>query len=49
MIIVAVQGLMKMQRIINPKRVYEIVMYGKRVYESEMYSKRFYENLRKGL
>ena len=49
MIIVTVQEFMKVQRIINPKRVYEIVMYGKKIYESEMYSKRFYENLRKGL
>ena len=41
MIIVTVQGFMKMQRIINPKRIYEIVKYGKRVYESKMYSKWF--------
>ena len=49
MIIVTTQGFMKMQRIINPKSIYGIVMHGKRVYESEVYSKRVFENLRKGL
>ena len=39
MIIVTVQGFMKVKSIINPKRVYK----------SEMYSKTVYEKLRKGL
>ena len=39
MIIVTVQGFMKIQRIINPKRVYESEMYSKRVYD---YNKPFY-------
>ena len=38
-----------MQRIKNPKRADEIVMYDKTVYESKTNSKRVYEDLRKGL
>ena len=33
-VIVTVQGFIKVKRIINPKRVYETVMYGKRVYDN---------------
>ena len=44
MIIVTVHGSVKLQCIINPKRVYEIVVYGRWVYESEMYSKMVYDD-----
>ena len=47
--VVTVREFLKKQRIVNPKRVYEIVMYDKMIYENEIYSKRIYENLRKGL